>query len=264
MTTVTNQNAKTKQMKSFLLVVFSTIVFMPWMGHSRTIEADTTKTVYQSDELVITQLTEHVYVHTTFFDSETFGRVPCNGMVVAHQNEAIIFDTPTDDSSSAELIQWISQNLQANIKAVIPTHFHEDCVGGLKEFEKHQIPSYANQKTITLAKKRKFNVPTHGFKDSLTLTLGDQRVYAMFLGEGHTKDNIIGYFPGDQIMFGGCLIKALQASEGNLEDANVKEWSETVEKVKNKYPAVKTVIPGHGEVGDKALLDYTIQLFDQY
>ena len=62
-------------------------------------------------------------------------------------------------------------------------------------------------------------------------------------------------------MFGGCLIKELDATKGYLGDANVAAWSNTVEKVKNAYPNVKIIIPGHGNYGDKKLLDYTINLF---
>lgn len=61
--------------------------------------------------------------------------------------------------------------------------------------------------------------------------------------------------------FGGCLIKELQATKGYLGDANVGECSGTVEKVKQHYPHVKIVIPGHGEIGGMDLLDYTIKLF---
>jgi metallo-beta-lactamase class B len=32
-------------------------------------------------------------------------------------------------------------------------------------------------------------------------------------------------------------------------------------KIKKAFPNLKKVIPGHGEIGDTALLDYTIQLF---
>jgi metallo-beta-lactamase class B len=41
----------------------------------------------------------------------------------------------------------------------------------------------------------------------------------------------------------------------------VKAWPTTVQKVKEAYPAVQWVIPGHGEAGSQKLLDYTIQLF---
>lgn len=35
---------------------------------------DTFKIVYESDRLIITQKTEHVYVHTSFLNTETIGR----------------------------------------------------------------------------------------------------------------------------------------------------------------------------------------------
>ncbi len=134
-------------------------------------------------------------------------------------------------------------------------------MGGLKAFHKNDIPSYANFKTIEFAKENNSAVPKNGFKDSLTLKVGDEIVTAKFFGEGHTRDNIVGYFPSENVMFGGCLIKEIDASKGYLGDANVSDWSATVEKVKKEYPDVKIVIPGHGEYGDKKLLDYTINLF---
>ena len=74
--------------------------------------------------------------------------------------------------------------------------------------------------------------------------------------------NVVSYFPKENILFGGCLIKELQATKGYLGDANVGEWSSTVEKVKQQYPNVKIVIPGHGKIGGKDLLDFTIKLFE--
>jgi metallo-beta-lactamase class B len=46
-----------------------------------------------------------------------------------------------------------------------------------------------------------------------------------------------------------------------LGDANVIDWSRTVESVKKEFPNVKIVVPGHGEYGNIKLLDYTINLF---
>ena len=57
------------------------------------------------------------------------------------------------------------------------------------------------------------------------------------------------------------MIKSLNAGKGNLEDANIDERSNTVEKVKKQYADVKTVIPGHGKFGGIELLDYTIEMF---
>jgi metallo-beta-lactamase class B len=172
-----------------------------------------------------------------------------------------VFDTPTTDSVSILLISWIKQQLHARIKAVIPTHFHDDCLGGLKAFHQASIPSYAYQKTIELAAANHFELPQHSFSDSLLLSIGDQQVISRYFGEGHTVDNVVGYFPTDQVLFGGCLIKELKASKGYLGDANVKEWSATVAKISTAYPHAQIIVPGHGTPGGQQLLAYTIQLF---
>ncbi|PKL87187.1 MAG: subclass B1 metallo-beta-lactamase [Ignavibacteriae bacterium HGW-Ignavibacteriae-2] len=217
--------------------------------------------VYKSNDLIITQISENSFVHISFIQTNDYGNVPCNGLIVRNNNEVIVFDTPTNDKNSEELIKWIKEKLQCKINAIIPTHFHDDCLGGLEAFDKNDIPSYAYYKTIELANENNFVTPNNSFKDSLILRIGDEIIKAKFFGEGHTKDNIVGYFPSENVMFGGCLIKELDASKGYLGDANVADWSITVEKVKKEFPNVKIIVPGHGEYGNKKLIDYTINLF---
>lgn len=241
-----------------LLIITSVIVLN--CGFQKQ-DAFKSEEVYKSNDLVITQITENSFVHTSFLQTNDFGNVPCNGLIVRDNNEVIIFDTPTNNNSSKELIKWINETLHCKINAIIPTHFHDDCLGGLKAFEEDHIPSYANVKTIELAKENNLVIPNNGFTDTLTLKVGDKIVTVKFFGEGHTKDNVVGYFPSENLMFGGCLIKELDAGKGYLGDANIIDWSSTVERVKQEYPDVKIVVPGHGEYGDKKLLDYTINLF---
>lgn len=218
---------------------------------------------YSSKNVTIKQVSPHVYQHISFLETKSFGMVGCNGMIVIDQNEAIVFDTAVDDKTSEELISIITNKLHCKIKAVVATHFHADCLGGLAAFHKNGIPSFANEQTIQLAKDQGSAVPQNGIATEHEFTIGTQKIEARYFGEGHTKDNIIGYFPLEDTMFGGCLVKEMNAGKGNLEDANVKVWPETIRKIKLAYPDVKTIIPGHGKIGDKALLDYTITLFQE-
>lgn len=217
--------------------------------------------VYKSDDLIIKQLTPNTYQHISFLQTETFGNVPCNGMIVINNNESIVVDTPVNDKTSYELINWISKDKNAKIIAVVPTHFHDDCLGGLTAFEKSNIPSYANTKTIELAKANAMNIPQNGFNDTMTLPIGSIKIDLTFFGEGHTRDNIVAYIENDEVLFGGCLVKELNAGKGYLGDANVNEWSKTIEKISDYYPNLQLVIPGHGNVGNKELLNFTVQLF---
>ena len=216
---------------------------------------------YESENLKITRLTEHTFIHTSFLNTEQYGKVPCNGMIVIDHHEAIVFDTPPNDDASLELINWLEAHANCEIKAVVATHFHVDCLGGLATFHQKKIPSYAHQLTIDLANSSQVHPPQNGFEKYFELNVGKKKVACEFLGEGHTRDNIVAYFPSEKVLFGGCLIKAEGSGKGNLTDANVAEWSKTVEKVKSKYGDAKIIIPGHGKAGGTELLDYTIGLF---
>jgi metallo-beta-lactamase class B len=245
-----------------IFVLFGVIALLSCSSRKTATGTITEKEVYKSETLVINQITEHVYQHVSFLDFRDYGKVSCNGMIVAKAGEAVVFDTPTNNDSSRELIDWITGTLKCRIVAVIPTHYHTDNLGGLNEFHRQGVVSYAFSKTIRITKENGLPVPQHGFDRHIELAVGNEKVHIAFFGEGHTCDNIVGYFPQEDIMFGGCLIKEEGAGKGNLEEANVVEWSETVRKVKKQYPNVKKILIGHGKSGGIELLDYTINLFD--
>lgn len=217
--------------------------------------------VYESTNLKVEKLTNNTFRHISYLSTEDFGKVSCNGMIVIDYNEAIIFDTPSNDADSKELIDWVEKTLNAKVTSIVVTHFHDDCLGGLNEFHLRQIPSYSSFKTIELAKLNDIQPPQNGFKNYLEIPVGHKKVVNEFIGEGHTIDNIVSYFPDENVLFGGCLIKTLGASKGFLGDANINEWSNTVLTVKSKYENAKIIIPGHGNPGNSELLDYTIKLF---
>lgn len=60
------------------------------------------KVVYHTSGLIVEQVSPNAFVHTSFKQTNDFGNVPCNGLVVRNGGEAIVFDTPTNDTSAAE------------------------------------------------------------------------------------------------------------------------------------------------------------------
>lgn len=213
--------------------------------------------------LSIQQLNDHLFLHISYLETENFGKVACNGLVYFSGNEAIIFDSPTNDAASKQLIEWIEDKNLKEIKAVVVTHFHEDCLGGLKEFHQRGVTSYASTLTLELARANNYNQPMIGFDAQFEFELGGKQVITTYYGEGHTPDNVVGYIPEEHALFGGCLIKATAAGRGNLEDANTEEWPKTVSRIKRQLPDLQIVVPGHGKTGGQELLDYTITLFQQ-
>ncbi len=225
-------------------------------------KAQKNTSIYESTTLAVEKLTKNTYRHISYLSTEDFGKVSCNGMIVVDGKEALILDTPANDTDSRELIDWVENSLGCKVIGVIATHFHNDCLGGLNEFHERQIPSYASFRTIELAKSNREVVPQNGFEYYLEVPVGNKKVINEFFGEGHTVDNIVSYFPHEKVIFGGCLIKTLGASKGYLGDANVHDWSKTVLAVKSKYGKAKVIMPGHGRPGHSELLDYTIKLFE--
>ena len=216
---------------------------------------------YVSPTLSIVQITPNVFQHISYLETQEYGKVPCNGMIYFSNNEAIVFDTPTSDASSKELISWVQNEMDAELKAVVISHFHVDCLGGLKAFHDNNILSYANDLTINLAQKDGAELPKKSFQSEQKLTLNDSQIINTFFGRGHTYDNVVSYIPAEKVLFGGCLVKSVGAKKGNLTDADTLNWSSTIKKIKKAYPEVKFVVPGHGKTGSAELLDYTIDLF---
>lgn len=217
--------------------------------------------VYHSESLRIEQLTTHTFVHISQLVIPNYGSFPCNGMIYVNEGEAIVFDTPIGDTISNELINWLQKEKNLEVKGIVVNHFHDDCLGGIAAFHRACIPSYASEQTIALAKDGAFELPQHSFSEKLEMRAGSGTVINRYFGAGHTADNIVSYVPGEEVLFGGCMIKEMGAGRGNLNDADTIAWPVTVALVKKAYPRLKHVIPGHGKVGGTELLDYTIKMF---
>lgn len=221
------------------------------------------QSIYASTTIEIIQLSPHTFQHISYLQTNDFGKVACNGLIVIQNKEAVILDTPTDLPSSEELLHILEDSLKYKIVGVLASHFHNDCLGGMAIFHRRNIPSYGSEKTIELAQLNQYLAPKHSFKKALTLKAGEIKVKIRFLGEGHTKDNVVAYVPSDQVLFGGCLVKEMNASKGYLGDANLRLWSPTMDKVKKTYPKARIIVPGHGKPGDSSLLEYTRTLFGE-
>ncbi len=219
------------------------------------------KEVFKSEALQVQQISPNTYVHISYLATNDYGKVPCNGMIAVNGDKAVIFDATTTDSTSAVLIRWIKEELKAQPVALVVTHFHEDCLGGAGAFRDDSIPSYAGNKTISVTQQKQLFVPENGFDSVYQFDLNGAQVEACYFGAGHTRDNTVGYFTKDSVLFGGCLVKELDADKGYLGDADTASWPGTITKLKQAYPGVKRVIPGHGAIGGKELLDYTHDLF---
>ena len=115
--------------------------------------------------------------------------------------------------------------------------------------------------TIDIAKSHNLPIPSHGFKDSIQLELGDKLINCYYFGAAHSLDNIVVWIPSEQILFAGCMIKSINSKDlGNTVDGDLIAYPKTIDKLINKFPTVKIVIPGHGPFGGFDLIQHTRNL----
>jgi metallo-beta-lactamase class B len=220
-----------------------------------------TSIIKVSDDIELIQLSPKAYVHVSVSEIEGFGKVSSNGLILVDNKKAFLFDTPITNEQTETLVAFIANSLHAEVSEFIPTHWHNDCMGGLEYLRKQGVKSYANQMTIDIAKKEGLPLPEQAFSDSLSLKLSNTEFNCYYLGEGHSTDNIVVWIPSEKILFAGCMVQNMQSNRlGNLSDANVAEWPETIRKVIDKFQSAEIVIPGHGQIGGKELLTHTQKL----
>ena len=214
-----------------------------------------------SNELELIKLSPDAYIHVSYNTSPNSGRYSSNGLILTDHFNAFLFDTPTTDSLTMVLITYLRDHLGLKVVGFIPNHWHVDCMGGLGYLQSQGVDSYANQKTIDIARSKGLPVPSHGFKDSVQLQFGQKVIYCYFPGAAHSLDNIVVWIPSEKILFPGCMCKSLISMDlGNIADGDISEYPGTIQKVINKYRSAKIVIPGHGQFGGLDLLTHTKDL----
>lgn len=216
------------------------------------------------DDIQLIQIKDSIFIHTSWFQTQNFGKVPANGLIIVKNGQAILVDTPWNNEMTKQLTKFIEDSLKVKLVKLIAGHYHADCIGGLEYLQNRGIESIANSRTVTKCKEDKLPVPSISFTDSLILNFNGLQLECRYFGGGHTVDNITVWIPEKRILFGGCLIKSADAVNlGNIEEADLDDWDLTVKKVMKKYDNIELVVPGHGHYGDSGLLSHTIELVEK-
>ena len=214
-----------------------------------------------NEDIQLEQIAGDVFVHTTMFSIPGTGRFPSNGLLFIRNRNALLIDTPNSNEQTGILYTYLKDSMDVTIKKVIVCHSHSDCMGGLSCLHKMGVASITSAKTKEICLERALPVPKITFTDSLSFDFEGCQVICFYPGGGHTIDNIVVYFPESHVLFGGCLIRSPNANNlGYTGEAVIDEWERSVTKIKNTFPDIQVVIPGHGQWGGPELLDHTIEL----
>jgi metallo-beta-lactamase class B len=271
---------------SFVATIF--VVVLYFENNAQSLELSAPQVI--NEELTIQQLNKNIFVVTHAFPW------PGNSLLVIDHENAILVDTPYDRVATQVLLDWIEEHFGELKLTAIVTGFHQDNLGGNEVLIDNQVAVHGMELTEKLISSQsekllqeiqgmvrnmedqkyfhryrdlKLIAPNHTFAlnpgETKRLLIGQNELVFFYPVESHTIDNAVVYLPTHKLLFGGCMIRALRDQQpGYLGYANINEWPISVMKVKQKFPDVQTVVPGHGQYGGSSLLDHTINILDDW
>ncbi len=217
-----------------------------------------------ASKLQITHLVENFYVFTTYqtYKGEIF---PANGMYLLTNEGAILFDTPWDTTQFQPLLDSIKSKHNQEVIICIATHAHADRTAGFAYYQSLGIKTFATQQTDQICEKEGIPRPEFILDPTALFNVGNTTFEVYYGGPGHTTDNIVIWFAAQKILYGGCLIKSIEANNlGNLSDANVDEWIQTIKNIQKRFGKPAFVIPGHQNWTNVDALKHTKKLVRKY
>ena len=218
----------------------------------------------------------------TYIETQLMG---ANVACVETAQGLVLIDTPYLPDEIQQWKEAVARLGDGRIAHVIDTHHHFDhCLGNAlfggdvvahqftyEEMVKpdgtmRQYFVSANQDLTPEIKQRVYELPIVlprlTFTDRMSLHLDDATLELIHAG-GHTDSSIFVYLVEDRVLFtGDTLVSNMHPYKGQ---ANFRQWIDALERV--LHMDVDVIVPGHGEVCEKAeaarALDYFRQMWDR-
>jgi len=238
-----------------------------------------------TEDLYVREVSEGVIVITHSFPWAA------NSLIVEMGDSSLVLvDTPYTPEATRDLLEWVAVRFGERTITAINTGYHYDNLGGNSYLIEQGIPVYGSRMTARLLHERgeamreatlkwleapkhqryreahvtlPYVPPTQLFdlEEGLELEFGNESVQVYFPGPSHSPDNVVVYFPGRKVLFGGCMILGWDGV-GNTSDADLDTWPAAVCDLRRFE--CDLIVPGHGDRLDPGLLEHTIQMLAQH
>ncbi|MCC7009467.1 MAG: MBL fold metallo-hydrolase [Acidobacteria bacterium] len=194
-------------------------------------------------------------------------RQPANTGWIEFKDFVVVIDANTPWGIQAALPE-IKKTTAKPIRYAFDTHYHWDhtqgnsllvdqgvtvicsqgCADELKTKGQGEWTSMSRNQQYNLAPYR-LQAPSITFGELMAIDDGARRLEMRRVGPAHTIGDAVGYLPAEAIVFTGDLV--VNWKFGNNvgdRDADVPHWSDVLLDIAQWN--VKTVVPGHGAIGD--------------
>ncbi len=225
---------------------------------------ETVMTKIQADyPVTLSKIADNIWVHTTNYTLPGQKPISSNGLVVVEGEEVTLVDGAWGELATLSLIEKVRSETGKPVTKMIVTHHHADRTAGVDAAEWQGVKIFTHPDTPVLAARAGYPAPNTSVA-ALKAPKSRTKVGSLevaYPGHGHASDNLVVYAPSAGILYGGCAVRGSGvASLGNIEDADLSKWSESLQWVKATYPKAKVVVPGHGQGANLSLIDGTLAL----
>ena len=194
-----------------------------------------------------------------------------NILVSIGKDGTLIVDSQFPDISSV-ILEKINELGGEKVDFIINTHFHFDHAEGNRAYGPMGANIYAHENTLDYFKNGTYinlvsivwpqqpyeeeAIPDILYKEKLSLNINDHMIEVLHFGPAHTTGDSIIYFKDANVIHLGDV--------GNLEVApfidvdnggSIHGMIHSLEKVLNIINEKTIVVPGHGEIADKSIIE---------
>jgi len=213
--------------------------------------------------------------------------VPNIGIVVGEES-VLVVDTGMGPANAETALAEVREITDLPIRYLVTTHFHPEHNFGAQSFPSETVLIYSIAQHLDLQNKgeeyRNWFVELFGddvrellqpvvlvqpdiaFERHARLNLGDLPVELLHFGKpAHTGGDTVVFLPQQKIAFAGDLVPNGFFPILPDADSSVRGWIATLDLLTEL--GAETIVPGHGEIGDAALIrtvkDYLLQIQEQ-
>ncbi|HSH67565.1 MAG TPA: MBL fold metallo-hydrolase [Bacteroidia bacterium] len=176
-----------------------------------------------------------------------------NSGILTSDSLVMVIDTKMGDAAK-HLYELVKKLAGDKPVLVINTHIHPDHTEGNKFYAGARIMAGGNYSPgVWIKEAGKEGMPTEWVTDKTSFMVGNEKITVMNLGRNvHTESDVIVYFHGRKLLFGGDVIlnkqNAIIIGKG---DPYGYLWA--FDKISSEFE-IEHIVPGHGYFGSEKIL----------